>query len=979
MTTVRKPKWQQLTALVSLSAGGTITGMSFVPGPHADVTSPSSVPLRLVALERLAQPPQASASANDAMLRSAIVNVARYYLQMAKDKTPAEMEAIIWQHVSIDGADHGESCAAFASLTLELGSQVVGQQSWVTGGSSYPWPIHTWADVRVDPNPDSLGIISVQQDAQAHGRWHPLGDGYQPQPGDWVLFDEHVEVVTGYSNGVLSTIGGDSLPDYSVNAHEYSGSLAADGVAGFVDNGSLNSGTGTPSTGGSGAGSTGGSSAANAGGSGAASTGGSGAAKSGQAAPGGGGSQAAQPSASIPGVASGSQAPAGNQAAQPSAAIPGASSAGSGGSASGQSSGSAAVPGISGSAPASASPPASVPASGGGAAEPQQKHPSAGTPAATAGTSGPAGSAAIPGVTGSPSDPSASAAAPASSGSPSSSQPQPAGAASPTHSSAAIPGVSSTPQPSPASTAPASSGSTAPGSGQQPPASQPVSETTAEQAFIAEVAPGAIATQREYGVPAAVTIAQAILESGWGQSYLASTDHNLFGMKGRGPAGSDALPTQEYENGQWVNTVALFRVYDNYSQSIADHGQLLATSGYYKRAMADGTNANAFANALTGVYATDPTYGSKLISLMTDYDLYQYDATPATAPAKTTPAPAKPSRVRATPTPTSRAQPTPAPTSTARPTPTPTPTAQPTPTPRPTPTTSRAATSRTGAATPARSRSATAHPKASTGKSSRTQSSRTQASKAKPTGAPQLVPLSARRGSAAQAPIAATLTAAFRPAVAGAAFRPAVSGTALRPATRPAAPRRSTPYTGQLPLQVKNSFVAVAKVPLANTEQLYRDVASFVGIAWELLAACDWMECEARPDYSPVYGEKLGTRNPDGTVYRTKSEALEQCADDLVELARAVYGIDLTQPGDLSIRELANSFAAFRWGGLLKQHRTSALEFPYSVAGLTDRHLAMHWPDINEPNAPDRPGTRFRLRFGAVPAVLSLRYPATAA
>ena len=84
------------------------------------------------------------------MLRKAIVNVADYYLRMAESKTPAEMEAIIWRHDSIDGADHGQSCAAFASLTLELAAQVVGQQSWVSGGSSYPWPLHSWADVRVD-------------------------------------------------------------------------------------------------------------------------------------------------------------------------------------------------------------------------------------------------------------------------------------------------------------------------------------------------------------------------------------------------------------------------------------------------------------------------------------------------------------------------------------------------------------------------------------------------------------------------------------------------------------------------------------------------------------------------------------------------------------------------------------------------------------------------------------------------------------
>ena len=235
MHSVSRPWWQQVTALVSLGAGGAITGLSFIPRATADTTSPASVPIRLLALEQSARP----ASANDPTLRSAIVNVTNYYLRVAEGKTPAEMEAIIWQHDSIDGIDHGASCAAFASLTLELAAQVVGQQSWVTGGSSYPWPLREWADVRVDPNPASPGVTSILQDAQAHQRWHPLGDGYQPLPGDWVLFDGHVEVVTDYAGGVLRTVGGDSLPNFSVNAHEYGDPLSAQGVVGFVNNGAL--------------------------------------------------------------------------------------------------------------------------------------------------------------------------------------------------------------------------------------------------------------------------------------------------------------------------------------------------------------------------------------------------------------------------------------------------------------------------------------------------------------------------------------------------------------------------------------------------------------------------------------------------------------------------------------------------------------------------------------------------------------------
>jgi len=177
---------------------------------------------------------------------------------------------------------------------------------------------------------------------------------------------------------------------------------------------------------------------------------------------------------------------------------------------------------------------------------------------------------------------------------------------------------------------------------------------------------------------------------------------------------------------------------------------------------------------------------------------------------------------------------------------------------------------------------------------------------------------------------------------------------------------------------VKNAFAATAKVPLTRSELLYRDVAEQAGIPWQLLAACDWMQCEARPRYSPVHGEKLGAINPDGTAYRTKSAALEQCAYDLIDLAGSVYKIDLSARGKLSVCALASAFAAFRWGGLLKQHHTSPMEFPYSVAGLTVQHLNMRWPKIDESHSPDKPGARFRQPFGAVPVVLSLNYPATA-
>jgi hypothetical protein len=133
VSTVSKPLWQQVSALVSLTAGGTITGLSFVPHASADLASPNSLPLRLAALERLAQPgqaPQPPAAASDASLRSAVVNIAKYYLQLAQDRTPAEMEALIWQFDSVDGADHGGTCAVAA---LQMGRRPRRSQPRLTG------------------------------------------------------------------------------------------------------------------------------------------------------------------------------------------------------------------------------------------------------------------------------------------------------------------------------------------------------------------------------------------------------------------------------------------------------------------------------------------------------------------------------------------------------------------------------------------------------------------------------------------------------------------------------------------------------------------------------------------------------------------------------------------------------------------------------------------------------------------------------
>lgn len=79
--------------------------------------------------------------------------------------------------------------------------------------------------------------------------------------------------------------------------------------------------------------------------------------------------------------------------------------------------------------------------------------------------------------------------------------------------------------------------------------------------FIATLALCAIADMQSTGVPASLTIAQATLESNWGTSGLALQVNNLFGIKGKGTAGSVEMPTTEVVNGKAVMVAASFRKY----------------------------------------------------------------------------------------------------------------------------------------------------------------------------------------------------------------------------------------------------------------------------------------------------------------------------------------------------------------------------------------------------------------------------------
>lgn len=138
-----------------------------------------------------------------------------------------------------------------------------------------------------------------------------------------------------------------------------------------------------------------------------------------------------------------------------------------------------------------------------------------------------------------------------------------------------------------------------------------------------DVIDAAQAAEAKWGVPASITLAQWALESAWG-AHMPPGSNNPFGIKARKGDNWVSALTKEFVAGKWVRVGQGFRRYASIAEAFDDHGRLLATSAAYAKARASKDD-DAYADALTGVYATDPTYGSLLHAIMRGSNLYQYD------------------------------------------------------------------------------------------------------------------------------------------------------------------------------------------------------------------------------------------------------------------------------------------------------------------------------------------------------------------
>lgn len=151
--------------------------------------------------------------------------------------------------------------------------------------------------------------------------------------------------------------------------------------------------------------------------------------------------------------------------------------------------------------------------------------------------------------------------------------------------------------------------------------------------FIESIGYSASAVANENGLYASVMIAQALLESSYGNSQLASApNYNLFGVKGSYMGQSVSMSTTEYLNGEWIIMSDAFRVYGSYYESFQDHANVILStiSSYgdyhYSGVWAGNTTSYMDATAaLTGTYATDPNYAQKLNWLIETYGLTRFD------------------------------------------------------------------------------------------------------------------------------------------------------------------------------------------------------------------------------------------------------------------------------------------------------------------------------------------------------------------
>ena len=148
--------------------------------------------------------------------------------------------------------------------------------------------------------------------------------------------------------------------------------------------------------------------------------------------------------------------------------------------------------------------------------------------------------------------------------------------------------------------------------------------------FIPTIAPLVVAENKKRGNPlfSSVVIAQAICESGWGQSTIMMKANAIFGIKATSSWKGKVYNanTQEcYDGSTYTNITACFRAYNSLSESISDYFDLITKLERYRKATVAETPLECITAIKNGGYATSPTYINTIMSIINSNNLTKYD------------------------------------------------------------------------------------------------------------------------------------------------------------------------------------------------------------------------------------------------------------------------------------------------------------------------------------------------------------------
>lgn len=148
--------------------------------------------------------------------------------------------------------------------------------------------------------------------------------------------------------------------------------------------------------------------------------------------------------------------------------------------------------------------------------------------------------------------------------------------------------------------------------------------------FIPTIAPLVIAENNKRGKPLypSVVIAQAICESGWGQSTIMMKANAIFGIKATSSWKGKVYNanTQEcYDGSTYTNITACFRAYNSLAESISDYFDLITKLERYRKACVSNSPLECITAIKNGGYATSPTYINTIMSIINSNNLTKYD------------------------------------------------------------------------------------------------------------------------------------------------------------------------------------------------------------------------------------------------------------------------------------------------------------------------------------------------------------------